>query len=69
MVLECYYLSNGLKQQIYCVNDWHGKIHLIFTAAASPNIRFSVFGIRQDSTAIMSYLLLVGINSANYYYS
>jgi hypothetical protein len=66
MFLECFYLSNGLSQQIYCANDWQGKIHLTFTAAAASNIQFSIYGIHQNGVNA-NYKLLVGINKLQYY--
>jgi hypothetical protein len=69
MVLECYYLSNGLNLQAYCSNDWQGKIHIILTAVLATKIDFSIYGIRQGSVGATSYKALVGINSLQYYTS
>jgi hypothetical protein len=69
MVLECFYLSNGLKLQIYCINDWQGKIHLMFTAVSASTIDFSIYGIRQKTVNAISYQALVEINNIQYYAS
>lgn len=47
-VLECYYMPNSLKQQVYCLRDWQNKVHLIFSASAASNIEFSIYGIKQN---------------------
>lgn len=69
MVLECYYLSNGLSLQAFCASDWQGKIHIILTALLATKIDVSIYGIRQGSVVVTSFRVLVGISSLLYYTS
>ena len=53
--------------QVYCVEDWTGKLHISFVAQTMSSMRLTVYGIRQYRTLTTPILMLLRVNQVSYF--
>jgi hypothetical protein len=53
--------------EVYCVEDWSGKLHLSFVAQTMAAVRLTLYGLRQSNMVTTPLLMLLSVNRASYF--
>lgn len=53
--------------QVYCVQDWSGKLHVSFVAQTMASVKLTVYGIRQYNTITSPIVMLLSVNRVGYF--